>query len=157
MWGNEGKKKGKKREKRIQMWTCNGWKERRRRKCDKRKKEKWKAFGVWRDNTKYWVPKIHLIVKLPCNSTQVLENISNLFLVSVTYYSLWWELSDENKIWKHIQTSYYSVRPNALCCHIKQRKHFSFFLLSHLLLLLSFHLVKFTSGYFFFPSHLLLL
>ena len=54
------------------------------------------------------------------------------------------------------------VEPNALCCHIKHQKlfHFSFFLFSHLLLLLSFHPLQvqcFFLSFFFLSSHLLLL
>ena len=51
MWRKEEKRKKEalnlqrvEREEEEQMW--------------KSKKEKWKCFGVWCDNTKYWVPQI---------------------------------------------------------------------------------------------------
>ena len=111
MWRNEEKKKKKKERKESRCEPAMGGKKGGGENVIKERKrsDKLLVFDVTTQSIRSH--KFHLIVKLPYNSTQVLENISNLFPVSVTYYSLWWEWSDENKIWKHIQTSYYSVRP----------------------------------------------
>ena len=50
MWRNEEKKK---KETLYLQWV-----ERKEEQMWKSKKETWKSFGVWCDNTKHWVPQI---------------------------------------------------------------------------------------------------